>query len=243
MSIRYRNAWESFWRDTPREAGAAVWDSAPEHASALHAPLFEGHLDPALPVVDLGCGSGTQTRWLAGRFARAVGIDLSAEAVAHARASDPEGVAEYRVLDATDPDAVRALRDHLGGDANVYMRGILHQSEPADRPLVTRSVADLLGERGAVFCVEMAAASKPLMAALVGGPSGPPPKLAQVFAHGLTPAEIEDDDAVPEAFRTAGLEIRARGDVPLYTTDHLPDGRRLDLPMTWLVAGRRGAGA
>ncbi|GAB2589227.1 class I SAM-dependent methyltransferase [Streptomyces capparidis] len=235
-SSRYQQAWESYWQDTPAQTGAAIWDSPPEEASALHAARFGPHLDTSLPVVDLGCGSGTQTRHLAGRFARAIGVDLSASAVEHARAADPGGLAEYRVLDATDPDAVRALSEELG-DACVYMRGILHQSEPGDRPAVVRSVATLLGERGAVFCVEMAAASKPLLRALAAGEQGPVPKLDSVFSHGLTPSEVADE-AVPELFRSVGLTVLDRGEVPLYTTELLADGQRLELPMTWLVAGR-----
>lgn len=40
------------------------------------------HADPALPVVDVGCGNGRFTRALA---ARSVGTDLSANAGARAR--------------------------------------------------------------------------------------------------------------------------------------------------------------
>jgi 2-polyprenyl-3-methyl-5-hydroxy-6-metoxy-1,4-benzoquinol methylase len=31
-------------------------------------PYISGYLDPALPVVDVGCGNGRYTRWLASRF-------------------------------------------------------------------------------------------------------------------------------------------------------------------------------
>lgn len=103
----YQQVWESFWKDVPDEVGGALWDVEPALASALHLPHFEGYFDPGLPVVDLGCGNGTQTRFLAGRYDRVVGADLSREAVARARRADPHGAAGYEVLDAVDREAMR----------------------------------------------------------------------------------------------------------------------------------------
>lgn len=83
--------------------------------------------------MDLGCGNGTQTRYLATRFARAVGVDLSDAAIDHARRATAGPSAEFEQLDLTDTDAVRDLHGRLG-DSNVYMRAVIHQSEPAARP-------------------------------------------------------------------------------------------------------------
>ncbi len=145
VSSRYREAWEGFWREAPDGQGAVFWDAAPAQTVGLHLALFEPKLrDPGLQMVDLGCGNGTQTRFLANRFTHVVGADLSAAAVDHARQADPAGQATYRVLDATDKTDVEALHAELG-DANVYMRGVLHQADPDDRQPLVDGVATLVG--------------------------------------------------------------------------------------------------
>ncbi|MEV7773646.1 class I SAM-dependent methyltransferase [Kitasatospora sp. NPDC086791] len=238
MSVtnRYRDAWEGFWRDAPEEPGSVIWDAEPSLTAERHLALFAPHLtDPKLPVVDLGCGNGTQTRFLAGRFERVLGVDLSAAALDLARRRDPVRRAEFARLDATDAEAVRALHDRLG-DANVYLRGVIHQSEPADRRPVAEAVAALLGGRGRAFLVELSASARQVLADLAHGPAGPPPKLRPVLAHGLAPAGVADE-ALTGILDAAGLTVLACGELPLTTTESTPEGRRIELPARWLVAG------
>ncbi|CCK26320.1 hypothetical protein BN159_1941 [Streptomyces davaonensis JCM 4913] len=237
VTSRYREAWESFWREAPEEQGAVFWDAEPVLTVGPHLALFEPHLTaPTLPMVDLGCGNGTQTRFLAGRFTHVVGADLSVAAIDHARQSDPAGLATYRILDAGEKDEVQTLHAELG-DANVYMRGVLHQAEPDDRQSLVDGIATLVGTQGRAFLVELAEAAKPVLMGLAQSPAGPPPKLAPVFRHGLAPGEVADD-AVLDYLRTAGLSVLASGDMPLTTTEYTPDGARIELPSKWAVVGR-----
>ncbi|MEV6957923.1 class I SAM-dependent methyltransferase [Streptomyces sp. NPDC051207] len=237
VTSRYRRAWENFWSEAPDEQGAVIWDAAPALTSALHLALFEPYLsDPALPMVDLGCGNGTQTRFLADRFPRVVGVDLSTAAIEHARRADPAGLASYRVVDAAEKTEVDSLHAEFG-DVNVYMRGVLHQSEPDDRQPLVDGLAALLGERGRAFLVEPSQAAKAVLLDLVQGPEGPPPKLVPVFRHGLAPGEVAGE-AVPEFLGSAGLTVLAHGELPLTTTEYGPDGTRIALPSRWLVTGR-----
>ncbi|RII12423.1 Trans-aconitate 2-methyltransferase [Streptomyces sp. YIM 130001] len=239
VTTRYREAWESFWSEAPREEGAVFWDSGAEFTSEPHLALFEPHVTaPGLPLVDLGCGNGTQTRFLAGRFPRAVGVDLSGAAVEAARAVDVAGVADYRQLDAVEPVEVQQLHAELG-DVNVYMRGVLHQCEPADRRPLAESIATLLGDRGRAFVTELAEAAGPVLMGHARGPAGPPPKLAPVLGHGIAPADVSDEELLA-CFRQAGLEIIADGRLTLSTTEFTSDGTRIELPSTWLVVGREG---
>ncbi|MFI6938448.1 class I SAM-dependent methyltransferase [Streptomyces sp. NPDC050418] len=242
VTSRYKEAWEGFWREAPEEQGAVFWDSEPALTAGLHLALAEPYLTAAgLPLIDLGCGNGTQTRFLADRFPRVVGIDLSQAAVEHAEHADaaaPEtiGRAEYRRLDAIDKAGIEALRDELG-DAHVYMRGVLHQCEPADRRPLADSIATLLGARGRGFVVELAEQAGPILMGLAKSPTGPPPKLLPVFQHGIAPAEVSDA-AVPDLFSAAGLDILESGEMPLITTDYTADGKRIELPSKWLIVGR-----
>ncbi|MFF4358992.1 class I SAM-dependent methyltransferase [Streptomyces sp. NPDC001604] len=237
VTSRYREAWEGFWRAAPEEQGAVFWDAEPTLTVGIHLGLFEPHLaDRSLAMVDLGCGNGTQTRFLADRFSRVVGVDLSAAAVEHAQHADPAGQATYRVLDAVEKSETETLHAEIG-DANVYMRGVLHQAEPDDRQPMVDGIAALVGERGRVFLVELSEAAKPVLLGLAQSPTGPPAKLAPIFQHGIAPGEVADD-AVPEYLRTAGLTVLASGELPLTTTEFAPDGNRIALPSKWLVAGR-----
>ncbi|MGV9285360.1 class I SAM-dependent methyltransferase [Streptomyces sp. NPDC003730] len=240
VTSRYRDAWESFWEEAPEDRGAVFWDAEPTLTAGRHLAHFEPHLvDPALPLIDLGCGNGTQTRYFAERFPHVVGADLSTAALAHARRADPAGLAAYRQLDAADKAEAETLHAELG-DANVYVRGVLHQCEPEDRRPLADTLAVLLGDHGRAFLVEPSQAAKSVLRALAQGPAGPPAKLAPVLRHGLTPAAVPDE-AVPQYLVAAGLTVLARGELPLVTTEYTADGTRVELPSTWVVAGRRPA--
>lgn len=237
VTSRYRQGWESFWREASNAPGAVFWDAESARTAAAHLPLFEPLLsDPGLPFVDLGCGNGTQTRFLAGHFPRVVGADLSVSALDHARRADPACRATYRQLDATDRSATETLHAELG-DANVYMRGVLHQCDPDDRRPLADGIATLVGERGRVFLVELAEAAGTVLKGLAQSPGGPPAKLAPVFRHGIAPGAVADA-AVPEYLRAAGLTVLASGELPLVTTEHTTDGTRIELPSKWIAAAR-----
>ncbi|MEU2246627.1 class I SAM-dependent methyltransferase [Streptomyces sp. NPDC019224] len=233
VSQQYREAWEGFWAATSHEPGEAIWDAAPDLSAIPHSRLFLPYADTTLPVVDLGCGNGTQTRHLATLFPRAIGVDLSYAAIEHARKADPRQVAEFDRLDLTDADAVRALHERAG-DANVYMRAVIHQSDPEARPAVVAAVATLLGERGRAFVAELTPASKDVLQRAAQGPGGPGPKLRRVFEHGLKPASATEEE-VPQLLEAAGLTVLDSGDTVLPQTENLPDGTRLDLPARWFV--------
>ncbi|MDQ0993931.1 class I SAM-dependent methyltransferase [Streptomyces sp. V3I7] len=236
VTSRYRAAWEGFWDEAPDEPGAVFWDAEPTLTAGPHLGLFEPYLeDPDLPLIDLGCGNGTQTRFLAGRFTHVVGADIAEAALRHARRADPADLATYRLLDAAEKGEAERLHAELG-DANVYMRGVLHQAEPDDRQPLVDGLAALIGERGRAFVVELSEAARPVLLGLAQSPSGPPPKLAPIFRHGIAPGEVADD-AVPEYLRAAGLTVLASGEMPLVTTEFSADGIRIELPSKWLVAG------
>lgn len=233
ISDNYRNTWESYWRETSDATGEAIWDSDPSLTAVPHTELLLPHADTTRTIVDLGCGNGTQTRYLATRFARAVGVDLSHAAVEHARrAADGTGV-EFDQLDLTDADAVHALHERLG-DTNVYMRAVIHQSEPAARPLVAAAVAEMIGTGGRAFVVELTPASRAVLKRAADGPEGPGPKLSRVFHHGLKPADAEDGE-IARLLGEAGLTVLADGGTALAQTENFADGTRIDLPAHWFV--------
>ncbi|ANP50579.1 SAM-dependent methyltransferase [Streptomyces griseochromogenes] len=233
VSDNYRNAWESYWRETSDETGEAIWDSAPSLTAEPHSQLFLPYADRDRTIVDLGCGNGTQTRYLATRFTRAVGVDLSHAAVEHARRAVHGDPIEFQQLDLTDTGAVRALHERLG-DSHVYMRAVIHQSEPDARAAVADAVAEIIGTEGRAFVVELTSGSRDVLKRAAADPAGPPPKLRRVFHHGLKPADAEDEE-IPRLLGEAGLEVLADGETTLPQTEYLADGTRIDLPARWFV--------
>ncbi|MBL1103381.1 methyltransferase domain-containing protein [Streptomyces sp. 5-8] len=233
VSDKYRENWESYWQQTADGRGEAIWDADPSLTAVPHSELLLPYAESDRTIVDLGCGNGTQTRYLATRFARAVGVDLSHSAVEHARRAANGDPVEFQQLDLTDTDAVRALHQRLG-DANVYMRAVIHQSEPQARPAVAAAVAEIIGARGRAFVVELTSGSRDVLQRAVSEPGGPGPKLQRVFHHGLKPADASDDE-IPRLLGEAGLTVLADGETVLPQTECLSDGTRIDLPARWFV--------
>jgi SAM-dependent methyltransferase len=77
-----------------------------------------------LPVGDLGCGPGHVAAWLAGRGARAVGIDLSASMLSVGRQAHPQ--VEFRLGDLL---SLPAGNDEFGAVVALYSIIHLHAAE------------------------------------------------------------------------------------------------------------------
>lgn len=150
-------AWDAYWAGIGRtgEGGDVLWDTADEAELAWLVELSRRHLDPALAVVDIGCGNGRQSRALAAHFPAVVGVDAAPAAVERARAETGPGPGPtFRVLDLTTPGAVDALADLA--PANVFIRGVLHILTPAERVRLVASLPAVLGDRGVLLLVETA---------------------------------------------------------------------------------------
>jgi SAM-dependent methyltransferase len=155
-------AWDLFWSkvQTTGAAGDVLWDSGSDSEMQGYVDRLTLHLDPALPIVDVGCGNGSFTRRLAEHFPYAVGVDVSAHAVQRA-AAESAGTANvsFAVRDMTDPGSGGRLADGLEGPggtagANVFIRGVLHVLNERDRGALAENVRSIAGRRGRVFLAE-----------------------------------------------------------------------------------------
>jgi SAM-dependent methyltransferase len=159
-------AWDRFWSGvrTTGATGDVLWDSGSDHEMQGYLGKLRLHLDPELPVVDIGCGNGSFTRQLAGHFPHAVGVDVSDHAVRRAR-SESTGLANvsYAVRDMTAPGAgawlgeklrVLGAGDRPGAGANVFIRGVLHVLGERDRLALAENVRAIAGVNGRVFLAE-----------------------------------------------------------------------------------------
>ena len=64
--------WKHFWAGvrTTGDGGDVLWDASDPAEAARYLDLLAEHADPALPVVDIGCGNGRFTRALADPYPR-----------------------------------------------------------------------------------------------------------------------------------------------------------------------------
>ncbi|MCU1516062.1 MAG: Methyltransferase type 12 [Pseudarthrobacter sp.] len=92
-------AWDRYWAGIAKTGAQSevLWDSGSDHELLGYLDPLLRHFDPALPVVDVGCGHGSFTRALAPYFPQALGVDVSAHAVARAR-SESAGMENIRFL-------------------------------------------------------------------------------------------------------------------------------------------------
>ncbi len=229
---RYSTSWEGFWSTLSGTSGEIFWDADPAHASQQDLGLFQSYTDPQLPLIDLGCGNGTQTRFLATHFAKVMGTEISPAALEIARTTNGAPNISYRLLDVLCPGDAQALHEEVG-DANLYMRGVLHQLSPADQATAIESIERLLGATGTLYLIELSAAAEPFFAHLIQQ-YGPPPGLARVFQHGITPGMLNEDNLEvlfpPDRFtllRTDKSHIR--------TVHTLPTGEVVKVPAFYAI--------
>jgi SAM-dependent methyltransferase len=191
---QYRQQWDSYWRSIRKTGadGEVLWDNLPEKASAEDLVRFQRHLTASdLPLLDLGCGNGRQTRFLARHFERVVGVDVAPAAVALARRETLGTMVESRVsfalFDGANPGEAEALHDRLG-DVNIYMRTVFHCVQTADRPAFVRALDTLLGERGTLYQIELSQGALETFRRLPGdSPSGLPHLVHNVVRNGIHP--------------------------------------------------------
>jgi SAM-dependent methyltransferase len=225
-----QNNWERWWAGLDGTPGEIVWDADP---TDLQDDLgyFADSLSPALPMVDVGCGDGRQTRFLAGRFPHVVGVDISEAAIGRARAAgNPPNVA-FQVLDVRDRDGAARLHDELG-DANVYIRGVLQALPPASRPGAAQAIAALLGAAGTLFAKELPPEASAYFADMTQR-YGMPPGLAKVM-QAIPPGQI----SLPELanlFPADGFEVLGTGTSRIRTVNSLPGGVAISVPAIWIL--------
>jgi len=85
-------------------------------------------------AVDLGCGTGHQARYLAGRGWQVTAVDYIPHAIARARQGDRDGLVRWLLADVTDPDQVDPTGTLAGRVRLVLDNGCLHGIPTQSRP-------------------------------------------------------------------------------------------------------------
>ena len=233
---RYATSWESFWSTSTGAPGEIFWDADPAHAAQQDLTLFQEYADPQLPLVDLGCGNGTQTGFLANHFARVIGTEIAPAAVQIAQTKHAAPNASYRVLDVLCPDDAQTLHEEIG-DANVYVRAVLHQLSPADHATAIQSIERLLGAKGILYLIELSSEAEPFFAQLIQQ-YGLPPGLARVFQHQITPGML-NENSLESLFPSDRFTLLGTGQSHIRTVHTLPTGEVVKVPAFFAIFRQR----
>lgn len=233
---RYATSWESFWGSTTGTAGEVFWDADPIHASRQDLTLFSDYFDPRLPLIDLGCGNGTQTRFLANHFTNVIGTEIAPAAVELAGKTNGAANVTYRLLDVLCPEDAQRLHNEIG-DANLYMRAVLHQLSPVDHETAVESIERLLGATGTLYLIELSSAAEPYFARLIQQ-YGPPPGLVRVFQHQITPGMLHEND-LKSLFPSDRFTILGTGPSQIRTVHTLPTGGVVEVPSFYAILRRQ----
>jgi SAM-dependent methyltransferase len=171
--------------------GFTPWDGHPL-AKTLR-DLIEGNGSTALPAgtaLDIGCGTGDTSIYLAKHGWQVTGVDYVTKAVDKARARAAANKVEANLVQA---DATRLVSEGIGTDfALIVDNGCLHGMSDEDRDAYVREVTAVSGPDARLL----------IIAFVPGGSFGVP---------GIEPAEVERRFA-------PGWDLVSAGDEP--ETDH-----------------------
>jgi SAM-dependent methyltransferase len=225
----YKDNWNAYYEGNYRKLGLkALWDVHPDRAVNLDHEHFADHFDPALPVIDLGCGTGGQSAYLRSLYSRVIGVDVATIAVDIARENYQKEGLEYHFLDATRPDMAEALLARIG-ESNVYMRGVLHQILPEHLGNFQEVLSILLGTKGHCYFNEVSAGIRDYFTRSSARFGELPDRMQRVFISNLPPRGVElseVNDFWPEdIFKLEGVNPHR-----LETNLDFPDGEAIFIP-------------
>ena len=225
-------AWQSYWSAVGSTGpdGEVLWDGAGDQEYGWWRDTMRRHLDPALPVLDVGCGNGRLSRLAAADFPRVLGVDVSPAAVDLAR-RESTGLdrLSFRTADITADGAGAALADELG-PANIVVRGVLHVLGEAERSRAVAALGTVLGDRGTLVLLETNWPGDALgYLEHLGGRGGRlPPAVDRLVRFGVPRPSSIGPQELPGLFPAPGWTVVASGPVDISAV-HSPgaDGGRV----------------
>ncbi len=155
MFTDYSKYWDEYYKNLVVVGKKALWDVDASLAAKLDLSIISKLLNNTLPLLDLGCGTGTQSKFLAQHFDFVIGIDVSQTAIELAEKNCQYSNLNYYWVDDLKPKVFEDLHKKLG-DTNIYMRGVIHQIKPEDLRLFNNNLKTILGQKGKLYFIEVA---------------------------------------------------------------------------------------
>lgn len=233
-------AWEGYWEGvtTTGTLGQVLWDAEIGAEAEQYGAIIDASMDLTLPILDVGCGNGRWTRWLSQQFPATIGLDLSASAVDRAteESRTTRGVS-FHVTDLTVPGAGSILNREYG-DANVFVRGVLHVLQPRERLALGRNLLDVVGQQGRVLLTETNFRGNPLsyLHSLGARPGSIPDPLRKAISEIPVPGHFGPEERLA-AFPDDLWEVLSDGPVRIATVPL--NGRSTAIPGYLAMLGPR----
>lgn len=220
--------WDQLWRQLHDSGKPALWDVKPSLAVAQDYSIFRNTFDPKLPILDIGCGSGIQSHFLAAHYKIVYGIDASKQAIVTAKKMNKQSGLSFLIVNLMDRDSVLAFHEKLG-DSNIYIRGVLHQVPMEQRPVFVNHLKLLMGEKGSIYLIETAPNIQEYIQGLAEKFSALPTSLKRVLTSHFPPFGVSLDD-IHQWFESDKYEILYSGHTGLHTNLFLEKGVKIILP-------------
>jgi 2-polyprenyl-3-methyl-5-hydroxy-6-metoxy-1,4-benzoquinol methylase len=216
----------AYW-DSRYGVDGRLWGDGPSELARLAVARLRPHSSAELTILDVGCGYGRDTRYLAAELrCRALGVDPSPAAVANAQKSRTAGLdVEYRVSEAA---ALAAAEGQAGGYDVVYSSNVYHLMQADGRRAFAAALAALARPGGLLFLSTLSPRDPQHYAVGKPVPGEERSWFEHVYLHFCTAEELRADFA---AFEVLDLEERsyvennARGVVHRHVSWFL-EGRR-----------------
>ncbi|MEF8808814.1 class I SAM-dependent methyltransferase [Natronomonas sp.] len=137
------------WWNEAYDEGNVPWDVGRPQAE-LVAVEQTNRIDGR--ILDVGCGTGVEARYLADAGYEVVGLDFSESAIEVARKRTDSEAVSFVV-----GDALELSTSDLGSFDTVLDCGMLHTLEGQDRAAYVGELASVLGDGGRAVCLEFGA--------------------------------------------------------------------------------------
>lgn len=200
----YKSSWEAYYKTIAYETSQIPWDVTPDKASKLDLEIITQYFKSSLPLVDIGCGIGTQSMFLKKHFDVVIGTDISEEAIKIANQKYGNENIEFCTLDILNIDEIKTFSNNYG-PCNLYMRGMLQQILEVDREKFTKAIKILLQNNGKLYFTELSTDAGIFFLDLKRKLGKFPPQLQRVLTEKVTKmvgVNLKDIDKIfiPECF-------------------------------------------
>lgn len=234
MLAEYKQNWDRYWNNI-QDYSEVFWNVPHLQGVKLDFERFQPFLkDSHLPLIDFGCGDGTQTQFFTQHFQKVIGLEISKAAIELARkqALDAGISIDYYVLD--NLQKVQQIHESFG-DANIYMRGVLHQIQPQERSTVAEQLKILLGDKGTMYIVELSSQAHELLQQKIQNQEIPI-GLAKVLESKIEPGAVSLEDFYT-LFSPSDFSFLESGET-FITTNAKSNNESIKLPAEYVIMRR-----
>jgi len=228
--------WDQLWRQLIANQQDALWDVTAAEAATLDYKVFHSTFDPSLPVLDIGCGSGIQSAYLASFYTRVIGIDASKKAIVHAKSKNTIENLNFAQINLLVQDEVQAFAAEVGS-CNIYIRGVLHQIPYESRVIFVDHLKLLMGDSGSMYLIETAANIQSYITDLAKKFSDLPTSFKRVLTSHYPPLGVSKKELLAW-FDNDTYDIVKIEDAVLHTKISLDKDKKIALPAIFTLVER-----